>query len=412
MERIKESASSFAEVVKIPVTCYDAKGAVLWECCAGEKLCNHFDAYGEPGSACFNNLLSSAKMAAQLGGPYVFLCRAGLANIAFSLIINRKVAGCLIAGPFLMGELKESIFSNVVSLNRLGFDSYSKAVILLNNLKAFEPKEVSGLATLFESCALGAITPNEDYLKINKHYHEMQKIAENLQRYKKAKKVASYPHDIEARLLQSVRSGDVHDSQEVFRVFFREVSAIESGDLTSTRTKILNLCSVLLRLAAEKTGLSREETERYYSQMDAVGEAENIPELSAQASDFVGQAARAFHRSAYSGSSQIIARAVSYVQESYKDRISLKNIAGSLHTSPSYLSMLFKQEMGVTITDYLNQIRIEKSRELLSESSMSLLDVSVQSGFEDQSYFSKVFKKMNGVTPKEYRKASFGKCAD
>ncbi|MCL1810433.1 MAG: AraC family transcriptional regulator [Clostridiales bacterium] len=316
------------------------------------------------------------------------------------------MTGCLIAGPILMGELKESILSNIAAINGFGFDSCLKTVMLLKNMKAFGPKEVSTLATLFENCILGSLTPNEDYLKINKHYHEMQKIAENLQKYKKENKAAAYPYEIEAKLLQSVKNGDVADSLAVFRAFLGEVSVIEAGDLSSIRIKILNLCSVLLRLSAEKAGLSREETEPYYAYMDAVGEADSISELSAQASNFIEQAARAFRHGAYSGNSQIIAKAVSYILESYKDRISLKDIASTLHTSPSYLSMLFKQEMGFTITDYLNQVRIGRSRELLSEGNLSLLDIAVQSGFEDQSYFSKVFKKINGVTPKEYRKAS------
>jgi YesN/AraC family two-component response regulator len=71
--------------------------------------------------------------------------------------------------------------------------------------------------------------------------------------------------------------------------------------------------------------------------------------------------------------------------------------------------MLFKQEMGVTFTDYLNQVRINRSCELLTNTSLSLIDVSLQAGFDDQSYFSKVFKKIKGVTPKSYRNGNTGK---
>ena len=67
--------------------------------------------------------------------------------------------------------------------------------------------------------------------------------------------------------------------------------------------------------------------------------------------------------------------------------------------------MLFKQEMGITFTDYLNQIRINQSCELLAKTNFSLIDISIMSGFDDQSYFSKVFKKLKGVTPKDYRKS-------
>jgi YesN/AraC family two-component response regulator len=71
--------------------------------------------------------------------------------------------------------------------------------------------------------------------------------------------------------------------------------------------------------------------------------------------------------------------------------------------------MLFKQEMGITFTDYLNQVRINKSCELLTNTSLNLIDVSLQAGFDDQSYFSKVFKKLKGITPKSYRNGNVSK---
>ena len=406
MEKVKEAALSFAEVTGVPVTCFSPKGLIQWETLRDCKLCSHFEAYKNIGSECRGSLHSSAKTAAQLGRPYIFLCKAGLANIAFSLIINGKVTGCLIAGPLLMGELKESVFSNIISVNQLDKDSYPKILMLLKNLKRFEPGDVSQLASLFENSVLGAVTPNEDYLKVKKQYHEIQKITASLKNLKKAGSLAAYPHEIEAQLIKSVRTGDIAESRTMFQSYFKEVSLFEGGDLPSIRTTMLNVCSVLLRLFVEKTGSDRNAAGLYYANLDAVGEAESLSKLSAIAYDFIGRMAYAFGRSTYSGNSQIIRKAVSYIMEKCTDKISLKKIAESLHTSPSYLSMLFKQEMGLTITDYLNQARIERSCELLSKSTLSLLEISLQSGFEDQSYFSKVFKRINGITPKEYRKMS------
>ena len=296
MEKIKNAAAAFAAATEIPVTCFNTKGEIQWEYSADNRVCNHFKVYGETDGACLNNLLSSARIAAQIGEPYIFLCRAGLANIAFSLIIDKKVAGCLIAGPILMGELKESIFSNIISINRLSMDAYPKVIMALKNIKTVKPNDVSLLADLFGNCILGAITPNFDYMKISEHNQEMQKIAENLQKHKAEGKTA-----------------------------------------------------------------------------------------------------------AYQGGSLMIKEAVGFINENYKEKISLRSIAKNLHISPSYLSMLFKQETGVTITEYVNIVRIGKSRQLLAETSMSILDIAAMSGFEDQSYFSKIFKRISEVTPKEYR---------
>ena len=71
--------------------------------------------------------------------------------------------------------------------------------------------------------------------------------------------------------------------------------------------------------------------------------------------------------------------------------------------SRSYLSKLFKDETGYSLFSYINHVRIEKSKELLLNDTISLVDVAGLCGFEDQSYFTKVFKKETGISPKRFR---------
>lgn len=103
------------------------------------------------------------------------------------------------------------------------------------------------------------------------------------------------------------------------------------------------------------------------------------------------------------GGPNIINLAAQIIKEDFMHKISLEKVAAKLYISQSYLSMLFKHEMGVTFTDYLNDVRIKASKELLAGTNISLMEVSISSGFEDQSYFTKVFKKIEGCTPREFR---------
>ena len=75
-----------------------------------------------------------------------------------------------------------------------------------------------------------------------------------------------------------------------------------------------------------------------------------------------------------------------------------------MHISPTYLSRVFKRETGASLVDFLNRIRIEKSRELLADSSLRLIEVALQCGFESQSYFNRMFKLFCDMTPQQYRK--------
>ncbi|MDF3000394.1 MAG: AraC family transcriptional regulator [Bacillota bacterium] len=402
--QIEEAIQSFCIISDIPVTFFNPNQEIEWECNKQSKFCNYFDIYKDTLSPCARNLASSAKLSAQLGEPYVFLCKAGLVKIAVSLIINGQVLGCFMAGPIIMGELKESSVSNIFSLNHIHFDAFPKAILFLRNIKVYKPKEVSHLATLFWSCILAAISPNEDYTSINSQYKEQRKIGISLQKYKKENKSMPYPYDLENQLLERVKEGDSKSSLELLNELLSRISLIEAGDLSSIKTKVLSICTILSRLVTERTSLSQEQAEAYYYDMNVLNKAASFQELSILTSNLVDSIVQAIAASSYSGNSQIIRLAILDVNENYKNKISLKTVANRLHTNPSYLSMLFKQEMGITFTDYLNQIRINKSCELLANTNLNLIDVSLQAGFDDQSYFSKVFKKLKGVTPKNYRK--------
>ena len=404
-EKMEEAINSFCGITDVPVTFFNGKGEIEWECHKQSKLCNFFDVYQDPNSVCIKNLISSSKLAAQLGEPYVFVCKAGLVKIAVSLIINGQILGCFLAGPIIMGGLKESVITNVFSLNNIHFDSYPKIILFLRAMKVFKPKDVSYLSALLGNCILASITPNSDYSSINSQYKEQRRIGESLQKYKKENKTMPYPYEMESKLIENVKDGDTKNSLEAFKKLLSEISLIEVGDLTSIKTKVLSICTILSRIATERTNLPQEQAESYFYDMNILNQAVSFQELSILASNLIESITQTISSNAYSGNSQIIKLAIQNINENYKNKISLKTVADHLHTNPSYLSTLFKQEMGTTFTDYLNQVRINRSCELLADSKLSLIDISIQSGFDGQSYFTKVFRKIKGTTPKDYRKS-------
>ena len=92
-----------------------------------------------------------------------------------------------------------------------------------------------------------------------------------------------------------------------------------------------------------------------------------------------------------------------YVKANYSKKITLDDVARHVYLSRSYLSSLFKEETGDSLFAYINRVRIDKSKMFLLDSAVNLVDVASLCGFDDQSYFTKVFKKATGVSPKKYR---------
>ena len=103
------------------------------------------------------------------------------------------------------------------------------------------------------------------------------------------------------------------------------------------------------------------------------------------------------------GGEDYINKALHYMNVEYVNEITIQQVAEKVNLDRSYFSTLFKKEVGYSFKEYLNMIRIEESKRLLTNSSYSIVDIAIAVGFEDQSYFSKVFKKYTGITPKQYR---------
>lgn len=95
-----------------------------------------------------------------------------------------------------------------------------------------------------------------------------------------------------------------------------------------------------------------------------------------------------------------------YVDEHVYDRVSLSDIAEYTKYNPAYISRIFKKHNGVTLSVYINHVRMNKAKEMLAKSSLSVYEIANRAGFESPQYFATVFKKSTGFSPKQYRLAS------
>ena len=106
----------------------------------------------------------------------------------------------------------------------------------------------------------------------------------------------------------------------------------------------------------------------------------------------------------HSRENHIIHDIARYLEHSYHEEISLQDIASRFFLSREYISRKFRQEFGVTLSDFLGRIRIDKAKVLLLNPQLRIAQIAEMVGYQDEKYFSKVFKKLEGQTPNDYRK--------
>ena len=100
-----------------------------------------------------------------------------------------------------------------------------------------------------------------------------------------------------------------------------------------------------------------------------------------------------------------IKESIAYLHKHYDQAITLDAICHHLNINKSYFCTIFKSDTGMTFSNFLNRIRIEKSKQYLKNSQYSILEVALAVGFNNHNYYSSIFKKFNGTTPLEYRQS-------
>ncbi|MCR5354383.1 MAG: AraC family transcriptional regulator [Lachnospiraceae bacterium] len=211
--------------------------------------------------------------------------------------------------------------------------------------------------------------------------------------------------EFEEMMLNLIRVGDV----EGLKVLFSSHSAGRTGKTASSYLRNLkNLfitTATLVSRAAIDGGLYPEEaltlSDKYIQHAEKYDNYEQI--INLQFNMIMDYASRVQEITYGRHYDKFIRSVTSYVREHLTEEINIEDIAEELFISRSYLSSKFKKETGITLSQYIQDQRIKKAQELLTTTNKSILEISTYLGFSSQGYFQNVFKKIVGITPREYR---------
>lgn len=132
----------------------------------------------------------------------------------------------------------------------------------------------------------------------------------------------------------------------------------------------------------------------FFKMMDIIGKSESNIQL----------ASKEYHRMRFTTGNKRIATIHQYLMNNYREEVDLKRLAGLVNMAEGSLCRFFKMNIGLTVFEYLNQIKIEFACKLLMDYDLSIMEVCLDSGFNNLSHFNKQFKKTTGVPPSQYRK--------
>lgn len=354
---------------------------------------------------CIQAHIQGMTEAERFGGKYIYFCPMGLTCFVSPIVGNEKTHAKVTVGPFLMVEYEDYWAMDIETKTNLSKEQQQIIRDELKHIPYVDASKVNYLSNLLFMAVgfMNNISANTDMLA-KQTLTEMQgQISEYIRDIKHGDIVPAYPIELEHKLLYAIKDLNKENAIAYLNDLLGHIFFSSNGDFNFIKSSVHELL-ILISRATIDSGADSEKiltmVRQFAKEITFVSDMDSlciwfskvVRGLMDEILSFKGL--RHF---------DIIHKVVDYMRAHYAEKFTLEDVAKIVYISPSYLSRIFKKETGVSFNHYLNNIRIEKSKHLLLSNEIRLVDIAPLVGFEDQSYYSKVFKRTTGILPSMYR---------
>lgn len=401
----KEMTDSFACTSGVHTRLCDREGNLIYQQGAfseGCTFCHRFHAIsGEP-LPCRQVHLHGALEAARFGGRYIYFCSSGMAYFSSPIVTGGAVSGAFVSGPVLIID-QDEVLSDAQSGTVLSAQQRSELQQALDDLPQMAPAQLSQMAKqLFASAVYVSDSTHELFLR-QQGDRQQNTIGAYIQQFKSDKLAKLYPTETEHDLVDAISNGNF-DSAEAYLNEILGYLFYSAAETDTLHSRIAEVLTVMGRGALYSGADSEQVFAICHRGATLLRRVKSNEEMARLLTDSLQQLVALVYLLAESSHKNTLLRTIDYMRRNCSQHLTLRQAADFAGYSPTYFSRLFKQEVGQSFQHFLNQLRVDKSKALLLSTTESSAAISGMVGFEDQSYFCKVFKQFAGVTPDQYRK--------
>lgn len=338
----------------------------------------------------------------QLKAPQIFTNSIGMTWISEVLVKNGKVERIFVLGPAVLDDYSTKIIND--RLNELNFAVSGKHIFmdLMKQIPVISLSRFQNYGVMLHRCVTGETILADDIL-----YPDLETEKKN---------EAISPEDVfqnrhgtyavEQEFLKLLEEGN-YDCLEVKDKMRRsgEGAKLSGGDFMRQAKNSVIIMVTLCARAAIRGGLSSETALELSDQyIQAVEEADTLAKIKEINQRMLKDYVTRVHRLKLDdGISVSIKRSCDYIQSHLNEEIDIHLLASQMGYTDYYFSSKFKREMGCSVRDYLMNQRVARAKEMLLDGNIPIQRISDVLGFGTQSYFGKIFKKLSGMSPGEYR---------
>jgi two-component system, response regulator YesN len=336
---------------------------------------------------------------------YYYVNSYGLEYIAAGIWRQDVFHGSVVVGPFISSTSVMDFIRTIITKNQLPISQRSQLESFYKSLPIIPSQEYETLGevlvNLCQQNQLRATKITGQNLKsvINKEQINA-KVIEN-------KNLIEQRYELEKKIMDAITKGDkqavieyTQNADEILDFSNR----IPESPIRSAKNISLVL-NTLCRTAAEKGGVHPLYLHHLSEKFAILIEkAPSLNKLTTIGKLMVSEYCDLVHEFSTSAYHSIVKKAVEYIQFNLETPLTLNQIAEEIHVNPTHLSRKFKEETGKTPIEYIHHKRIEAAKLYLYRGNQSITDIAFLVGFNDVNYFTRVFKKITGLTPTQYMK--------
>ncbi|MGM7719802.1 AraC family transcriptional regulator [Metabacillus sp. Hm71] len=217
-----------------------------------------------------------------------------------------------------------------------------------------------------------------------------------------------YPVETEVQILNFAKNGDyVNVEQTLDQIFCHNVHQALTPEISKCLS--YDLLSTWIKLLSTLGGEDKKRMIEMHNPFKAIGECSTVEELQNKIKSLYYDYCLKIQENQSTQGERLYQEIVMFIQENFNENmLSLGMIAEHFTMNPSYLSSFFKKQGGITLSDFITQVRIEESKKLLPDRKLTISEIATKVGYANSVGLIRVFKKVEGVTPGQYREFSKG----
>jgi two-component system response regulator YesN len=349
---------------------------------------------------CANLHYENAHQAQQFNGSFIYTCPSNFVFWASPVVIKGKIVASIMAGSTLLKSAEEYLTDDYIHR----FD-IKETPEIRRRLKAIMQTSDQRIASLVELLIMLCRSLEDESFQSGVETYSLR---DTLALAHHNSENAPYTTELEAQLLQVVSEGDDEKAKEILTAMVNSIfdDRDAAGNIYEKRNKALRLAVLLAYTALENGAASDNVLNINLSCLKNLQQQHTIEDIHHWLEDMIKAFCDSVFQFKHLKHGEFLARAIRYIHRHFSENISLEEVAAEASLSPSYFSRIFKNEMKMSFTEYLNRVRIDESKRLLRNSSESLSEIASRCGFSDQSYYTKIFKKSLNISPGKFRSMS------